>query len=221
VSMLRARGLHVDDSAPAMWSVEHGVMSARDEMIEPDLSSAAPFLAAAAVTGGELKMRWPTDSNQPGAMLPDFLAQFGASTEVDDGTITVRGGSLHGADLELRDAGELTPVLAAVAALAESPSTLRGIGYLRGHETDRLAALAQELGGLGAGVTVLDDGLRIEPRRLTGGVFRSHADHRLVMAAAVIGLAVAGVEVDDPGAVTKTFPDFVERWSAFVTGAGS
>ena len=215
-SMLRARGIVVDDSAPAAWAVEPGVIAGLDEDIEPDLSSAAPFLAAALVTGGEAHMRWPSNSCQPGADLPELLEHFGARTSIVDGVLTVVGGDVTGADLDLRDAGELTPVFAAVATLASRPSTLTGIGYLRGHETDRLAALAGELSGLGAAVTELDDGLRIEPRRLSAGTFRSYADHRLVMAAAIIGLVVPGVEVDDAGAVTKTFPDFVERWSSFV-----
>jgi 3-phosphoshikimate 1-carboxyvinyltransferase len=151
-------------------------------------------------------------------MLPDVLSRFGASASIADGTLTVTGGSLSGIDLDLRDGGELTPVVAAVAALASTPSTLTGIGYLRGHETDRLAALAQELTRLGASVDELDDGLLIKPAPLSAGTFHTYADHRLVMAAAVIGLVVPGIEVDDPGAVTKTFPDFVERWSTFVTG---
>lgn len=220
-AMLRDRNVHVDDTAPSMWSVEASAIAGRDEHVEPDLSSAAPFLAAALVTGGEAWMRWPSASHQPGADLPELLAHFGARTRISAGTLTVAGGDLHGADLDLRDAGELTPVMAAIAALADSPSTLHGIGYLRGHETDRLAALARDLGDLGVAVTVLDDGLRIEPRRLTGGLFRTYADHRLVMAAALIGLVLPGVEVDDAAAVTKTFPDFVERWSAFVNGSTS
>jgi len=217
VSMLRTRGVAVDDSVEATWTVEPGVIVARDVDVEPDLSSAAPFLAAAVVTGGEVHMRWPSDSCQPGAGLPELLARFGARTDVADGVLTVEGSSdVIGADLDLRDAGELTPVLAAIAALASTPSTFTGIGYLRGHETDRLDALSRELSGLGADVTVLDDGLRIEPGPLVGDTFHCYADHRLVMAAAIVGLVVPGVEVDDAGAVTKTFPDFVERWSSFV-----
>ena len=218
VEMLRHRGVEVDDSVPGEWEVEPGTIGALDEDIEPDLSSAAPFLAAAVVTGGVARMRWPARSNQPGADLPDLLSQFGAQCHVADGVLTVTGSELVGVDVDLRDAGELTPVLAAIAVSAATPSKLSGIGYLRGHETDRLDALARELGGLGARVEIEDDGLRIRPGVMTGGTFHTYADHRLVMAAAVIGLTVAGVEVDDVGAVTKTFPDFVERWSAFVTG---
>jgi 3-phosphoshikimate 1-carboxyvinyltransferase len=220
VEMLRDRGVAATDDR-GEWHVAPGVIQARDEEIEPDLSATAPFLAAAAATGGVVRTRWPSDSCQPGAMLPDVLAQFGASTSVDGGMLTVTGGSLYGVDLDLRDAGELTPVIAAVAALASTPSTLTGIGYLRGHETDRLAALARELTGLGASVDELDDGLVIKPARLSGGTFHTYADHRLVMAAAVIGLVVSGIDVDDAGAVAKTFPDFVDVWSAFVSGDAS
>jgi 3-phosphoshikimate 1-carboxyvinyltransferase len=220
VEMLRARGVSANGDIDS-WEVRPGAISGRDEQIEPDLSAVAPFLAAAAVTGGEVQTRWPADSCQPGAMLPDLLGKFGASARVENGMLIVSGGSLHGVDLELRDAGELTPVIAAVAALASTPSTLRGIGYLRGHETDRLAALARELTALGAAVDELEDGLAIKPAQMSGGTFHTYADHRLVMAAAVVGLVVPGVEVDDAAAVSKTFPDFVDQWSAFVSGDAS
>jgi 3-phosphoshikimate 1-carboxyvinyltransferase len=221
VEMLRDRGVDVDDSVPGEWEVEPGEIDGRDEDIEPDLSSAAPFLAAAVVTGGVARMPWPVHSNQPGADLPDLLSQFGARCHVADGVLTVTGAELVGADIDLRDAGELTPVLTAIATQAATPTRLRGIDYLRGHETDRLDALATEFGGLGARIEVEDDGLRIRPGVMTGGTFHAHADHRLVMAAAVVGLVVPGVEVDDASAVAKTFPEFVASWSSFVTGAGS
>ena len=217
-AMLRARQVAVVDSEPGHWQVAPGVIAARDEEVEPDLSSAAPFLAAAAVTGGEATMRWPRDSQQPGAQMPALLAEFGARHRVDGDLLTLSGGDLHGADLDLRNAGELTPVLAAVAALASSPSRLTGIGYLRGHETDRLAAIATELGRLGAVVDVLDDGLAIKPATLSGGRFATYDDHRLVMAAAVIGVVVPGIDIVNPATVSKTFPDFVEVWTRFVTG---
>lgn len=220
VSMLRDRGVVVDDSAPGRWVVRPGAIAARDEVVEPDLSSAAPFLAAALVTGGEAVVPdWPTASCQPGAVLPDLLEAFGAKCRYDAEALVVTGADLRGADLDLRDAGELTPVLAAVAALASSPTTLSGIGYLRGHETDRLAALARELGGLGAKVTELADGLRIEPAPLHGGLFHTYADHRLAMAAAVVGAVVPGVLVEDVATTAKTFPGFAAAWTAYVGGA--
>lgn len=221
VAMLRARGVVVDDGAVGRWRVEPGTIAARDEVVEPDLSSAAPFLAAALVTGGEVTVRnWPAASAQPGAVLPELLEAFGASWRRDGTDIVVTGGgSVTGTDLDLRDAGELTPVLAAVAALASSPSRFTGIGYLRGHETDRLAALASELGGLGSDVVEEDDGLRINPRPMSGGLFRTYADHRLAMAAAVVGLVTPGVDVEDVETTAKTYPGFAAAWSAMVDGA--
>jgi 3-phosphoshikimate 1-carboxyvinyltransferase len=219
-AMLRARGVSVDDDTAGVWAVAPGSVSAYDERIEPDLSSAAPFLAAAAVTGGEARVpSWPQHSTQPGVLLPLLLEAFGASTPIEDGTLVDRGTAVvRGAALDLRDAGELTPVLAAVAALATSRSRLTGIGYLRGHETDRLAALASELGALGARVVEEDDGLVIEPRPLTGALFRTYADHRLAMAAAVLGLVVPDLLIEDVETTAKTFPGFADAWSSYVTG---
>jgi 3-phosphoshikimate 1-carboxyvinyltransferase len=108
------------------------------------------------------------------------------------------------------------PVLVVLAALASSPSTFSGIAHMRGHETDRLAALATELTGLGGAVSEVDDGLRIAPKPLRGGLFRTYADHRMAMAAAVLGLAVDGILVEDVATVGKTAPDFVDRWTAMV-----
>jgi 3-phosphoshikimate 1-carboxyvinyltransferase len=223
VDMLRRRAVVVTDDVPGTWEVQPGGPAARDEVIEPDLSSAAPFLAAAVVTGGEVVVPdWPDNSSQPGAQLPELLTAFGATSRNDGGALVVTGGSrITGADLDLRNAGELTPVLAAIATLADSPSTFTGIGYLRGHETDRLAALARELGGLGAHVREEPDGLRIEPRPMTGGLFRTYADHRLAMAAAVVGLVVPGVLVEDIGTTAKTFPGFEVAWQKMLHGERS
>jgi 3-phosphoshikimate 1-carboxyvinyltransferase len=219
VAMLRDRGVLVDDATPQVWQVMPGPMAGRDEPVEPDLSSAAPFLAAAAVTGGEVRVPgWPVESTQPGVLLPLLLEAFGAAATIEDGTLVVRGGRLRGADLDLRDAGELTPVLAAVAALAPGRSRFSGVGYLRGHETDRLAALATELGTLGARVVEEDDGLVVTGGGLGAGVFHTYADHRLAMAAAVVGLVVPGVVVEDVETTAKTFPGFAAQWSAFVAG---
>jgi 3-phosphoshikimate 1-carboxyvinyltransferase len=223
VSMLRRRGIEVGDATAGCWEVAPGVPIAVDETVEPDLSSAAPVLAAAVVTGGEVTVpHWPAETTQPGAMLPALLEAFGATVRRSGGSLVVAGGAhLVGIDADLRDAGELTPVVAGMAALADSPSTLTGIGYLRGHETDRLAALARELGALGAGVTEEADGLRIVPRPLTGGRFRTYADHRLAMTAAVLGLVVPGVVVEDIETTAKTFPGFADAWLAMLDGGRS
>jgi 3-phosphoshikimate 1-carboxyvinyltransferase len=221
-AMLAERGVAVTAEG-RRWVVRPGPVASGDYAIEPDLSSAAPFLAAAVVTGGEVRLRdWPTTSTQPGARLPELLERFGATTAVDaDGLVLRGGGTVTGADLDLRDAGELTPVLAAVAAVAGSPSRFTGIDYLRGHETDRLAALARELTALGADVRELDDGLEIVPKPLHGNVFSTYDDHRMAMAAAVIGLVVPDLKVENIATTAKTMPDFATRWLAAVDGRGA
>ncbi len=223
VGMLRAAGAEVDDTEPNTWRVEPGPLTGQDIDIEPDLSNAAPFLAAALVTGGVVRVKcWPHRTTQAGDAMRDLLAQMGAEVTLDDHALTVRGtGTIHGLDTDLHDVGELTPVIAALAAQAAGPSELRGIAHLRGHETDRLAALATELNGLGAAVTETDDGLHIEPRPLRDGVFASYADHRMAQAGAVIGLAVPGIRVEDIATTSKTLPDFVGMWGALLGTAAS
>lgn len=220
VAMLRAAGAVVDDTTPSAWEVRPGPLDAGDVVIEPDLSSAAPFLAAALATGGTVQIpRWPAQSTQPGALLPGLLERMGGQCRFDGGGLTVSAGTaLEGLDADLRDCGELTPVLVALAALARSPSRFRGVAHLRLQETDRLAALAREIGGLGGSVRETEDGLDVRPRPLHGGTFATYADHRLAMAASVIGLAVPGVLVEDIGTTVKTVPGFAARWTAMVAG---
>ena len=222
VQMLRAAGAGVDDSTPDVWVVEPGRLGGRGWDIEPDLSGAVPFFAAALVTGGEVTLKgWPRSSAQPVDRLRSLLHEMGGEVSLGTGGLTVRGtGKIHGVDADLSSVGELTPVVAALAALADSRSTLRGVGHIRAHETDRLAALARELGALGAGVTETADGLDIEPRPLRGGAWETYADHRMAHAAAVIGLAVPGVELSDVACTSKTLPEFPALWSAMVTSQG-
>ncbi|MFP5283483.1 MAG: 3-phosphoshikimate 1-carboxyvinyltransferase [Actinomycetes bacterium] len=218
VAMLRARGVAVDDGEPNRWVVSPGTLAARDVVIEPDLSNAAPFLAAAAVTGGSVTVpHWPTDTTQPGDHLRDILELFGAQVALINGACTVSGTDhLHGVDLDLREASELTPVVAALAALADSSTHLRGIAHIRGHETDRLAALEAELRRMGAGVHQTDDGLVIHPRLLGGVTWRTYADHRMAQAGAVLGLVVEDMTIDDLGVTSKTMPEFGRLWQAMI-----
>jgi 3-phosphoshikimate 1-carboxyvinyltransferase len=223
VAMLRDRGAAVT-VAGDRWTVEPGPLTGGDVDIEPDLSSAAPFLAAPLVAGGSVRIAgWPQHSLQPGARTPEVLARMGAEISFDEQRgLTVRGtGRVSGLDVDLGDNPELACVLAAVAAVADSPSRLRGIGHMRGHETDRLGALAIELTALGASVDEHDDGLTIEPRPLHGGVFRTYDDHRLAMAAAVLGLVVPGVLVENVGTAGKTFPGFAGAWLRLLTGSSA
>jgi 3-phosphoshikimate 1-carboxyvinyltransferase len=222
VELLREHGVVVDvdaaDLSAATWTVHPGPLRALDRDVEPDLSNAAPFLAAALVTGGSVTIPgWPRTTTQPGDALRDLLTQMGAHVHVDALGLTVRGGDrLDGLDADLREVGELAPVLAAVCALASSPSRLRGIGHLRGHETDRLAALAHELNSLGGDVEETRDGLLIRPRPLHGGVVETYDDHRMATAAAVLGLAVPGVQVVDVATTGKTLPGFVAMWTSML-----
>jgi 3-phosphoshikimate 1-carboxyvinyltransferase len=220
VAMLRLAGVGVDES-PDTWRVEPGPIGPLDIDIEPDLSSAAPFLAAALVTNGRVVVpSWPERTTQAGAALPELLTLLGGTCRLDATGLSVQGtGGIRGIDVDLHEVGELTPVLAAVAALADSPSVLRGVAHLRGHETDRLAALAAELTALGGDVDETVDGLTIRPRPLKGGMFRTYADHRMAQAGAVLGLAVDGIDVEDVATTAKTLPDFVGIWSRLVKTA--
>lgn len=218
IAMLRERGVTVDDTEPNTWRVEPGPIAGLDTTIEPDLSNAAPFLAAALVTGGRVVVPgWPTRTTQGGDSLREILAQMGADCRLDNDGLTVGGGgSIAGIDVDLHEVGELTPVIAALAALADSPSYLRGVAHLRNHETDRLAALATELSRLGGDVTETEDSLTIRPRPLHAGTFATYDDHRMAQAAAVLGLAVPGLGVENIATTAKTLPDFVGLWASLL-----
>ncbi|WP_438871398.1 3-phosphoshikimate 1-carboxyvinyltransferase [Paractinoplanes lichenicola] len=216
--MLRAAGAVVDESVPDVWAVEPGPLRGRTWVIEPDLSGAAPFFAAAMVTGGSVTLGgWPAESWQPVGRLVELLTALGAEVTQSADGLTVRGsGQLHGITADLSEVSELTPVVSALAALADGPSELRGVEHIRGHETDRIAALATELGKAGAEVTEFRDGLRIEPRPLHQTDWETYADHRMAHAAAVIGLAVPGITLTDVGCTSKTLPEFPELWAGLV-----
>ena len=219
VAMLRSHGVEVDDADANRWAVAPGPVRAADHVIEPDLSNAAPFLALAAVSGGSVTVRdWPRDTTQAGDALRDILTQMGCEVGfVEEGLRVTGTGTLTGIDADLHDVGELTPAVAALCALADSPSHLRGIGHIRGHETDRLTALATELGALGADVTERPDGLSLRPSALHGGVFHTYADHRMAHAGVIVGAAVPDVLVEDVATTGKTFPDFAGFWARLVT----
>ncbi|MBM6400701.1 3-phosphoshikimate 1-carboxyvinyltransferase [Phycicoccus sonneratiae] len=214
VETLRDAGVVVDDADVHTWRVEPSEVNALDVQVEPDLSNAAQFLAAALVTGGTVHVPgWPQYTTQGGDFVREVLDMMGAEVVLDRSGLTVTGGDgILGVDVDLHDSSELTPVVAALCALADSPSVIRGVAHIRGHETDRLAALRAELSGVGADVQETDDGLRITPKPLRGNYFRTYHDHRMVMAAAVLGLATPGVVVEDVGTVAKTMPEFTSLW---------
>ncbi|MFE6729754.1 3-phosphoshikimate 1-carboxyvinyltransferase [Streptomyces californicus] len=222
VEMLRAVGAQVDEPETGgernVWRVSPSALLGRDLTIEPDLSNAQPFLAAALVTGGRVTVPdWPERTTQPGDALREIFTAMGGDCELTGKGLTFTGtGRIHGIDVDLGEVGELTPGIAAVAALADSPSTLRGVAHLRLHETDRLAALTKEINELGGDVTETADGLHIRPRPLRGGVFHTYDDHRMATAGAVIGLAVKGVKIENVGTTAKTLPDFPDMWTGML-----
>lgn len=217
VAVLRGVGVEVDDSVPNHWRVAPGSIQAFDERIEQDLSNAGPFLAAALATKGTVRIpNWPADTTQVGDLWRDILSTMGATVTLDNGTLTVTGGSeILGADFD--ETSELAPTVAALCALASGPSRLTGIGHLRGHETDRLAALVAEINRLGGDAEETSDGLVIRPATLHAGVVHSYADHRMATAGAILGLAVEGVEVEDIATTSKTMPEFPQIWASMLS----
>ncbi|MET1087558.1 MAG: 3-phosphoshikimate 1-carboxyvinyltransferase [Arthrobacter sp.] len=213
VAVLRGAGVVVDDSVPNHWVVSPGPIRAFDQRIEQDLSNAGPFLAAALASGGTVRIPgWPEHTQQVGDLWRTILAEMGAEVSLRDGVLTVTGGpEIKGADFA--DTSELAPTVAALCALATGPSRLTGIAHLRGHETDRLAALVTEINRLGGDAEETSDGLVIRPAKLHAGVVHSYADHRMATAGAILGLAIDGVQVEDIGTTAKTMPDFPRLWS--------
>jgi 3-phosphoshikimate 1-carboxyvinyltransferase len=222
VSMLRDAGVDVDDTQTNRWRVAPGPIAARHWIIEPDLSNAVPFLAAAVVSGGIVRVTgWPQGSIQPAADVFAILEKLGSVVRHGDSYLEVQGTQIYGGfDVDLHDVGELTPAVAALAALASdgSVSQLSGIAHLRGHETDRLAALSAEINRLGGRCEETPDGLRITAQPLHGGVWQSYADHRMATAGAIVGLRVPGVEVEDIGTTAKTLPNFPQLWADMLEG---
>jgi 3-phosphoshikimate 1-carboxyvinyltransferase len=222
VTMLRDAGVEVDDSQSNRWRVSPGPISARHWSIEPDLSNAVPFLAAAVVSGGIVRLTgWPPTSTQPADAILAILEKLGSVVRHSHSYLEVQGAQIYGGiDVDLHEVGELTPAVAALAALASpgSVSQLTGIAHLRGHETDRLAALSAEINGLGGQCDQTRDGLVVTARPLHGGLWRSYADHRMATAGAIVGLRVPGIEVDDIATTAKTLPEFPQLWAEMLAG---
>ena len=221
VQMLRDFGAKVTvDKSANTWRVEPGKLIAQDLVIEPDLSNAAPFMSIAMVCGGSVTIAdWPKTTTQPGDQLREIFSKMGATVEFISGAnggLKITGGAIHGIDVDLHDVGELTPAIAALCALADSPSYLHGIGHLRLHETDRLAALRAEINGLGGDVIEEPTALRINPKPLHGGLFHTYEDHRLATSGATLGLVVEGVEVENIATTRKTITDFPGLWSSLL-----
>ncbi len=228
VEALSERGVLVaadEDATPPTWTITPSRPHGIDTTIEPDLSNAGPFLAAALVCGGRVRIPgWPHTTTQAGDAWRRLLAAMGARVDLDRASLSVTGdgpASLCGIDADLCDVGELTPTLAALCALAPTSSHLSGVAHLRGHETDRLAALATELTRVGSDVEELPDGLVIRPSELRAARLHTYADHRMATFAAVLGLAIPGIEVEDIATTAKTLPNFPSLWHDMVDSGAS
>ncbi|MBK8459674.1 MAG: 3-phosphoshikimate 1-carboxyvinyltransferase [Micropruina sp.] len=220
LSMLRARGVTIQQPDQRTWQVQPGTIRAARDVVEPDLTNAATLCAAALITRGTITTAWPQDSVQAGGPLLAALAAFGADVgRVGDQVIVDGSAGIRGADVDLHQISELTCAVAALAALAEGPSRIRGVAHIRGHETDRLNALTGEITNLGGNVIETEDGLLIQPAPLHGGLFGTHSDHRMAHAGALLGLVVPGITLDDLGCTTKTLPDFAGLWTSMLAGA--
>jgi 3-phosphoshikimate 1-carboxyvinyltransferase len=229
IACLAARGVTVTSPDEGVWIVAPQVIRGTDPLIEPDLSNAAPFLAAALIAGGRVAIEhWPETTTQVGAQLARLLPAFGAEARIEAGALVIGGGvgvlggrPLEPVDLDLSEAGELAPTLVTLAAFSSGPSTFTGIGHLRGHETDRLAALVTDLRAVGADAEELPDGIVVRPGELHGGDWLAFEDHRMATSGALIGLAVPSVVVDDIGSTGKTLPEFVELWERMLRSLGA
>lgn len=220
IDALAARGVVVESPETGVWTVAPQTIRARDIDIEPDLSNAGPFLAAAVATGGSVTITgWPAATTQVGDHLIELLPAFGARVERSADAVTVHGPeTISAVTLDLTVGGELAPPLIALAALADGPSEITGIGHIRLHETDRLAALTTEINALGGQVEELEDGLRITPAPLHGGIWHSYHDHRMSTAGAILGLVTDDLFIENVQATAKTLPEFPELWTRMVRG---
>src|SRR5690606_23664748 len=220
IDALARRGVHVERPSANEWIVPAAVPRGKTIAIEPDLSNAAPFLAAAMVAGGSVTIpSWPAHSTQPGGQLTEILSLLGARVTRRGGAVTVTGGkTIHGVDLDLSAVSELTPTLVGLAAFADGPSSFTGIGHIRMHETDRIAALVENLRAVGCGAEELPDGIRVIPQEMHGGPWKAFHDHRIATTGALVGLRVPGVVIDDIGTTAKTMPQFAGLWQGMLEG---
>ena len=217
---LQERNISAHATSETSWEVKPGEIAGAEVEIEPDLSNAGPFLAAALVTGSEVRVEgWPTSTTQVGDEFRNLLSQMGAEVSLSGSTLTVRGtGQILGIKVDMSKAGELVPTIAAIAALASTSSEITGIAHLRGHETDRIKALVTEINRIGGSAQELEDGIAITPAKLSGGMWHTYADHRMATAGAIIGLRVPGIEIEDIGVTSKTMPEFPNLWLKMLAG---
>ncbi len=212
VEVLRWFGAEVHRPDAATFVVAGGGTRGAQLAIEPDASAASYLLAAAAITGGRVRVPGLTPASSQGdAGFAAVLARMGAEVVVDHRGTEVRGtGRLRGIEVDLGAMSDTAQTLAAVAVFAEGPTRITGIGFIRAKETDRIAAVVTELRRLGIDAREEEDGLVVHPGRPSPGVVATYDDHRMAMSFALLGLVVPGIAIADPGCVAKTFPTYFE-----------
>jgi 3-phosphoshikimate 1-carboxyvinyltransferase len=218
IEMLKEVGVKTNQINATTWRIDNQTINSKNWVVEPDLSNAGPFLAAAMVTKGEIKINdWPLQTTQAGNSWIEILSLMGANIQLNSKQLILKNDSeIKGINYNLNDVGELTPVLVAISLFANSKSEFTGISHLRGHETDRLAALVENITAIGGDAKETEDGLIINPKQLHGGVWKAFDDHRMATAGAVIGLKVKDIYVDDIATTSKTLPNFEEMWNKMV-----
>ena len=222
-AVMRSFGAAVAVGPEAVHVVGNGYEPVESYAVEPDASAASYFWAAAAITSGTVVVEGlGADSIQGDARFTALLADMGAGVDEDEAGTRVTGGPLQGVDVDLSDISDTAPTLGVVAAVAGTPTTVRGIGFVRGKESDRIAAVVSELRRCGVEARELADGFTVAPPPApVGARVRTYDDHRIAMAFSVLGLVVPGMQIENPGCVAKTFPGFYETLEALRMPGGA
>jgi 3-phosphoshikimate 1-carboxyvinyltransferase len=211
--VMRSFGARVSESISNL-NVAPGGYRGTSFRVEPDASSSSYPLAASAIVGGSVEIQGlGKDSMQGDAKFAELLSRMGCDVQYTQTSITVQRDKtrdLLGIDVDMRDMSDLVPTLAAVAVYASSPTVIRGVGFIRSKESNRIDDLASELRNIGVNATATTDGLIVSPSDVRGGSVDTHHDHRMAMAFSLIGIGSGGMDILNPSVVSKSWPGF---WS--------
>lgn len=213
-------GAVVEGTPATVLSVARSGYRACDLQIEADASAASYFMAAPVIAGGRVRVSGVgSDSRQGDAVFADVLRSMGAAVTQGTDWTEVSSGGLNGVDVDLRDASDIAQTLAVVAAVASGRTRVRGIGFIRAKETDRISAVVRELRRVGIDAVEEEDGFTVEGGRPHGAVVRTYGDHRMAMSFALLSLCTPGIVIEDPDCVDKTYPDYFAQLASLI-GAG-
>jgi len=219
IRMMRSFGVNVEHAASGQYRTVPQQYHGAEYCVEPDASAASYFFAVAAITGGEVTVQGlARDSLQGDVRFVDVLQRMGCDVRWGASSITVCGGSLHGIDVDMNEISDTAQTLAAVALFAKGPTRIRNVAHIRHKETDRIHAVATELGRLGIAVDEHDDGLTIHPGTVGAATIDTYDDHRMAMSFALVGLKVPGIRIANPDCTAKTYPRFFDDLRALCDG---